>query len=414
MRLREYERRRLRRTGTDDATDASGQVVKPVSDALRTHLAQVPDKPGCYLFLDRFGNVIYVGKAKRLKRRVGSYFTPRAASDERTEKLVRNISDIRFVTTAGELDALLLEFRLIKLFKPLYNSQMKPDKPRPYLRVSASTDVYQTLSAVAEKLDDGAEYFDFFTDNSDIKRTLQLFAQVWALPRCGLADFSATRSTCIYRTIDGCLAPCVQATDADTYARAVAEALSLMHGRHVVILDELADQRDTAIEDLHFEQAASLNNLLEGLNQVIHRSHYRYHLPNTGQVMVLIRPHRTQEFSIFLVNDGFVFSRIDFGDAVPDAALPHILSEMAAADDAVANHRSSHIPTIDSLPDLSATIRQTLEDKPVLFHELYISASEEWLADCLTEVGADKRFVLLPEDSNQHQQVITEALETFC
>lgn len=342
--------------------------------ALSNKIKTAPREPGCYLFTDKYENIIYVGKAKNLRNRVKSYFTKAAAEDERTEELVPKIVDVEFRVVETELDALLLEYRLIKRFKPWFNSALKPDKQRPYLRI-APGDPYATLSVSVAMADDGADYYDFFTDTEDVKQALSLLCKVWGLPQCGQSSFARqAKSPCLYHSLDGCMSPCSGRADAALYATAIAEVGQLFNGKVPARQKALKQQMAQAAEELAFEQAASCKAQLEGLQRLQHKSRRRFHLPEQGAVLVLIRPHREAAFSAFHIVNGQVLRRADFPAKPETEAIAHFASALEHAGE----------PLADS----------------------------EWLAGCLLEVGADKQFVVLP-DKKTTAPVVEKAVGKF-
>ncbi len=355
-----------------------------MGETQRTALAEkvraAPQQPGCYLFTDRYGYIIYVGKAKNLRSRVKSYFTKAAAEDERTAELVPTIGDVEYQVTGSELDALLLEYRLIKQHKPWFNAQMKPDKRRPYLRIAAGTP-YATLSVSDAPGNDGATYYDFFTDEDDVKQALALLGRVWGLPQCGQRSFAGSRGPCLYHTLTGCMAPCSREPDEHQYAAVLAEVQLLFAGGRVPRVKVLKQEMAEAAAALAFERAAACKELLEGLQRLQHKSRRWFHLPEQGAALVLIRPHREKAFSVFSVVDGQVRRRADFPPAPDETSITAFAAAVAAA---------------DAAPPTTGAV---LEDS-------------EWLAGCLTEVVADKQFVLLP-DGKGAGRVAERAIKKF-
>ena len=326
-----------------------------MDDQLKEKVKNAPTAPGCYIFTDKYGYTVYVGKAKNLRNRVKSYFTKAAAEDERTAELVPRIVDVEFRVTGSELDALMLEFYLIKQHKPWFNSAMKADKQRPYLRISTESR-YPALSVATEKLDDGAAYYDCFTDEEDVKATLGLLGRVWKVPQCGAAVFNKAYSPCLYHSISGCYAPCTGKADPEACHAAVREIQRFLAGTRVRRLAELKNEMNARAAELEFEAAGQMKEQLDQLAHLQRKARKTYHFPDKGDVLVLIRPFRERAFSAFFVRDRVVWCRADFPDG-PDAGL---FSDFMAGWD-------SPEATVD-----------------------------EWVAGCLTEISADKVFLRLP------------------
>jgi excinuclease UvrABC nuclease subunit len=392
--------------------EALATEVLPYSE-LRERAKSAPDMPGCYLFYDALGNVIYVGKAKRLRNRVTSYFNPAALENERTAFLVRRIANLRFITTNCELDALLLEYQLIKSHKPWYNSQLKPDKPRPYLRL-AFVQPYPCLSIADEPDDDDALYYDCFTGTEDIKRTLVLLCRAWGIAQCDQQVFMRLKGPCIYRELDGCLAPCNGQVDQAEYHTRIKEVVKLLEGKKVRRLAELRRDLRFAVEDLDFELADNLQSLIDGLIQLRHKSHRRYHLPKSGLALILIRPYREKAFSAFLTSGCQAVFRIDF-PVQSDETL--VMQAAALLADVGRSIDSRQLDDIE-LPDTGITISVApeLDTVAVDSFNLYdvdlgadvfsmtgadaFSMTGAELASGLIEVLANKQFVLLPQSGD--------------
>lgn len=326
-----------------------------MDDRLKEKVRGAPELPGCYLFYDKYGYIVYVGKAKNLRNRVKSYFTRAAAEDERTAELVPKIVDVECRDTATELDALMLEYHLIKKHKPWFNSVMKADKLRPYLRITTDSR-YPALSVATEKLDDGAVYYDCFTDDEDVRATLGLLGRVWKTPQCGSFAFSKVSSPCIYHSITGCLAPCAGKADPKDYHAAVQEIQRFLGGARVQRLAELKLEMAERAEAMEYEAAGQIKRQLDQLALLQRKARKIHHYPENGNVLVLIRPFREHAFSAFLVRDGSVWCRADFPDG-PDAARLAVL--------------------IDAWGESE-------------------TSEGEWMAKCLTEISADKVFVPMP------------------
>lgn len=340
---------------------------------LRDKIKAAPSEPGCYLFMDKFGYIIYVGKAKNLKNRIKSYFSKAAAADERIAELVPKIVDVEYRVTVSELDALLLEFRLIKQHKPWFNSQLKPEKLRPYLRI-ATADPYATLSVSAQKMDDGAVYYDFFTDEEDVKATLNILCKTWGLPQCGQRSFIKKKSPCVYHTLDGCMAPCSGKPDAGHYANTIREVQRYLDGKPSGRVKALKQEMHAAADALEFEKAVSCKGLLECLQRIRHKSRRRFHLPEDGAALVLIRPFREKAFSAFCVQNGQVLVRIDYQSVPSDAMIADFVENM-----------SSQHNVVDE---------------------------DGLLASGLVEIMADKQIIVLPQ-GQRAMRIAAQAIRQF-
>lgn len=323
---------------------------------LAKKIAAAPKAPGCYLFYDYMGNIIYVGKAKLLYKRVKSYFTKTARTNEDMQIFLRKITHVEYHITASELDALMLEYRLIKKYKPWFNSQLKPDKLRPYLRLAPGAP-YATLSVAQSQCRDGAVYYNFFTDEEDVKSAIRLLGRVWGTPQCGLPSFKNVVHSCLYHSMGQCTAPCQNKADVSAYASAVEEIRQFLQGKPVAAMDALKTTMAASAENLNFEKAAECRELLNSLHILQRKCRKTYHLPKDKDSIIFIRPYREPSFSVFYAKEGVVLHRGDFSPETFEEMLPRFILQIQTGTPA-------------------------LEDG-------------EHLAACLTEILADKFFVPL-------------------
>ncbi len=338
---------------------------------LKDKIKNSPQAPGCYIFYDKRGFILYVGKAKNLRNRVRSYFTKAAAEDQRTEELVTRIHDVKFEITESELDALFEEYKLIKQHKPWHNSQMKADKKRPYLKISDDSP-YPSLTISEEKEQNDCIFYDFFTDDRDIDDKLDLICKVWGLPKCK-RTFGKTSAVCMYREIDECLAPCSGNADSDEYCQAIDDLKSFFDGGNSKIVSQIEIKMQDASKDLNFEKAAYYKDLLTSANLLQKKAKKRYHLPEKGKALALIRPHSEKTFSAFYIEDGVVIFRSNFVENPDDEAV------------------SAFVELVESRK-----------------YKIY---EHEWMAACLTEVIADKQIILLTENKKAYE--IAKSLAAF-
>lgn len=320
---------------------------------LREKIQAAPEKPGCYLYKDKMGNVIYVGKAKTLRNRVRSYF--RAGADERVQRLTQQIADVEYIVTETETDALLQEYRLIKRYKPWFNSQLKRDTPHPMIKLDRH-ERYATLSVVAERGVAKAKYFDCFHDEQDAKDTLAILQRAWKTPSCGKDNFGKTERACLNYHLGACMAPCAGKAGEEEYSWAIADIVRLFEGKRVSRMFQLEQEMQVCAEKLEYEKAAEIKKLLGELNLLQRKARKMFNFPAGRSVLVFLRAYREEEYSLFLVIDGVAQARGRFGAELDEAGL-----------------------------------RKFLEDV-----ESPIEPAMPWLADAIREVYADKLFELLP------------------
>ena len=262
------------------------------TDPIRGKGSELSHKPGVYLMKDRLGTVIYVGKARDLRKRVSQYFqsSRRMGWDVKFRALVDAIHDFDVHIVRGEAEALLLESRLIKQYKPRYNVSFRDDKRYLMLKINLN-DPIPRFTLTRLKTDDGARYFGPFPSGSALKRTLDLARHTFNLRGCKpLTPGKDDYKHCLYGHIEICSAPCVGKVTREQYRLQVDNACEFLSGKCVEMLDELNDAMNKAAEAQEYERAARLRDQIDAL-RITTRKTTRYHrLPN--QLPLGIDPNR--------------------------------------------------------------------------------------------------------------------------
>lgn len=237
----------------------------PISEEIRQKISDLPHKPGVYLMKDRFGRVIYVGKARSLRKRVSQYFHPsrRHGWDLKLNALVEAIATFDVHVVASESEALLLEGRLIKDLKPRYNVSFRDDKRFLLLKVNLS-DPIPRFTFTRYRNDDQSRYFGPFAHSGAARRTLDRLRQKFALRGCRpLQPDADDYKRCLYGHIDVCSAPCVGKISLEDYKERVAQACAYLEERAGEMITELEEEMRQAAESLDFERAASLRDAIK-------------------------------------------------------------------------------------------------------------------------------------------------------
>ena len=233
-----------------------------------------PRSPGVYLMKDDAGRVIYIGKAKNLRARAGSYFLNAAAVDSRTALLVQEIRDIDFLLAESEVDALLMEARLIKDILPKYNRDLRDGKTCPYLEIHTREE-FPRVEITRQPCDRGTKLFGPFTNSRGLRGALQVLQKIFKFRTCSLAiaeDDPRWRwfRPCLLASIRQCTAPCNLRISKEDYRKSIDRLQQFMEGKKKVLLDEMRQEMTTASKQLQFEEAARLRDeihLLETLNE---------------------------------------------------------------------------------------------------------------------------------------------------
>src|SRR5215208_2619396 len=199
--------------------------------------------PGVYLMRDAHGNVIYVGKAMRLRDRVRSYFQSTRGMDPKTRELVSHIVDFEVIRTDTPTEALILENELIKRYQPKYNVMLKDSKTYPYLKIT--NEEWPRIISTRRIVDDGGRYFGPYTSAGLAYRTLNLLNRLFPYRKCE-KKITGNDEVCLYYHMHQCLAPCISATDHETYMRAIESAALFLNGRGDEILEPLEEEMQQA------------------------------------------------------------------------------------------------------------------------------------------------------------------------
>ncbi len=230
-------------------------------EALRAKLALIPERPGCYLMKNQEGVVIYVGKAKVLRNRVRSYFS--GSHDAKTQRLVAHIADFEYIVTDTVAEALVLECNLIKHHTPYYNIMLRDDKTYPYIKITREE--HPRLEIVRKVQKDRAAYFGPYPNGGAAAETKRLLDRLCPLRKCKRLK----TKVCLYYHIGQCLAPCEFSVKEQTYVEIVKEITDFLHGGHQAVTSELERKMQLEAQQMHFERAAELRDLIAQIGRVM-------------------------------------------------------------------------------------------------------------------------------------------------
>jgi excinuclease ABC subunit C len=233
---------------------------------IEAYLKTLPDAPGVYRMLNDKGDVLYVGKAKSLKKRVSSYARGMVHSD-RLMRMIADTAEMIFVTTASEIEALLLESNLIKRLKPRYNVSYRDDKSFPNILLREDHPFPQLLKHRGAKSTKGV-YFGPFASAGAVTRTLNTLQRAFLLRSCSDSVFESRTRPCLLFQIKRCSAPCVGRVDEAGYRELVREAEEFLNGKSRAVQDELARQMNIASDQLDFEAAARFRDRIKAMSHI--------------------------------------------------------------------------------------------------------------------------------------------------
>jgi excinuclease ABC subunit C len=241
--------------------------LKP--ESLKEIITNLPEKPGIYKYFDTTDTLLYIGKAKNLKKRVSSYFTKQHFENRKTEVLVSKIIRIEFTVVKTEIDALLLESSLIKEFKPRYNVSLKDDKSFPVIRVT--NERFPKIYAMRNPIKDGSEYFGPYSSPYVMRIVLDLVKQLYPIRNCNYVLSEKNIEThkfkvCLEYQIGNCRGACEGLETEQEYMESIRSIKNVLRGNLAEVKNHLKDQMLRASSDLRFEQAALFKDKLERLN----------------------------------------------------------------------------------------------------------------------------------------------------
>lgn len=361
-----------------------------VSDHIRKKVSALPHKPGVYLMKDRFGTVIYVGKARDLRKRVSQYFHPsrRMGWDLKFNALVEAIHDFDVHTVRSEPEALLLESRLIKEFHPRYNVSFRDDKRFLMLKINLNDPIPNFVFTRLRK-DDGARYFGPFSNSGALRNTLALVRKQFNLRGCraftpGEADYKH----CLYAHLKYCTAPCIGNVTREQYLEQVGAACEFLQGQCREMKDQLEVEMRKAAQAQEYEKAADLRDLIHDLEQTTKRTEKFERVPYTlpmaidperdlaslAEVLGLLAPpHRIEGFDISNISGTFaVASLVSFKNGRPDRA----------------NYRRFKIKTVEGQDDFASMAEVVKRRYTRLLKE----------GGRPTEVGSDEGGEAIPQE----------------
>lgn len=234
-------------------------------------LRHLPTSPGVYVFKDRKGEILYIGKAVSLRSRVRSHFAVDAATSIKNHEMVRRIGDVDTIVVGSEAEALLLEANLIKAHQPRFNIRLRDDKRYPYIKVTVQ-EPFPRVYVTRRLENDGARYFGPYTDVGAMRQALEVIKRLYTVRSCRYdLPHDAPSRPCLDYHIGRCQAPCVGLQSAESYGVMVGEMLDVIGGRTEGVRRRVAREMSQSADTLDFERAATLRDVLAGLDNIERR-----------------------------------------------------------------------------------------------------------------------------------------------
>jgi excinuclease ABC subunit C len=294
-------------------------------DVIRERVKTLPNQPGVYRMLNPRGDVLYVGKARDLKKRVTSY-TQAGRLALRLQRMVAETTSMEFVATHTEVEALLLEANLIKRFLPRYNVLLRDDKSFPYIVITGDHEIPQIAKHRGARNRPG-EYFGPFASAGAVNRTIVALQRAFLLRNCSDSMFSARTRPCLQYQIKRCSAPCVNRIAPADYAELVREARDFLTGKSREIQDRLALEMREASDALDFERAARLRDRIQALTQIQSRQDINLAGVEEADVIAAFQQGGQTCIQVFFFrNHGNYGNRAYFPSHDKTAELPEIMA----------------------------------------------------------------------------------------
>ena len=281
-----------------------------MSNELKEKLQILPDLPGVYLMKNERGTVIYVGKASSLRDRVRSYFHKSASLSPRIEAMVQHITDIEWMVTGSDLEALILENNLIKKYKPRYNVILRDDKNYPFLRLSVE-DNFPRITVVRRIKQDGALYFGPYVPAGAMRETLKIIKRVFPLATCKIDLNRQYERPCLEYEIGRCIGPCVGGVTEVGYKKVVRDVKLFLEGKDRELLRTMRMRMHEESDRLNFEEAAKIRDRIFSIVKVMERQRIVSADVNDIDVIGIAREGHSADIQVLFFRGGMLVGRKD-------------------------------------------------------------------------------------------------------
>jgi excinuclease ABC subunit C len=303
---------------------------EPLSAAAPPHfdakvfVDSLPGRPGVYRMLDGEGQILYVGKARNLKNRVGSYFLP-SNVQPKVQALIAKTANMEVTITNSETEALLLEYNLIKKHRPRFNVVLRDDKSFPYLHLETQHE-FPRLNFYRGSRKEPGKYFGPYPSAGAVRDTLQQLQKLFRIRNCDDAYFANRSRPCLQYQIQRCTAPCVSLVSKEAYARDVNAAIKVLEGRNDEVSEDLGRRMDAAAERLDFEEAATLRDQLAKLKVIQAQQIVTAGADHDADVIAIAAANGEYCVALMFVRAGRSLGSTTFFPKAPFAELPEVLA----------------------------------------------------------------------------------------
>lgn len=278
---------------------------------IQENLKLLPEKPGVYIHKDALGQIIYVGKAVSLRRRVRQYFQSKKNMPEKVKSMVEHIEEFEYIITDSEMEALILECNLIKKYKPKYNILLRDDKTYPYIKVTMR-DRFPRVLKTRRVTDDGSRYFGPYSDAGAVNEIIDLLDSVYMLKRCSASSFSDDFRPCLNYHIEQCRGICNGKVTQEEYATVIEKVLDFLKGHNKPVIEMLEQKMQEAAAKLDFEKAAEYRDRITDVKTIGEKQ--KVVLSSAGDMDLLLTANRSSGAYVilFYVRGGKLSGRDSF------------------------------------------------------------------------------------------------------
>ena len=278
---------------------------------IKEELKKLPDSPGVYIHKDEFGQVIYVGKAISLKKRVRQYFQSPANQTAKTRELVKHIAEFEHINTASEMEALVLECNLIKKYQPKYNILLRDDKTYPYIKLTLGEE-YPRVLKCRKVVNDGSKYFGPYASNGAVNEIIGLLNSVYSLKRCNTQVFGEGFKPCLNYHIHQCRGLCTGNVSKEEYMETIDEVTAFLSGKNRDLRSRLEEKMKKASEEMRFEDAAKVRDQVAAIDTISEKQRVVLSKPENLDILMPVNGLSGNHILLFTVRDGRLSGRESF------------------------------------------------------------------------------------------------------
>lgn len=286
---------------------------------IKEELKKLPDSPGVYLHKDEFGQIIYVGKAISLKKRVSQYFQSSRNHSPKTVDMVKHIKEFEYINCGSEMEALILECNLIKKYKPKYNILLRDDKTYPYIKVTLNEDFPRVIKT-RRLVNDGSKYFGPYADVTSVNIIIDLLNSMYALKRCKTLSFNKSFKPCLNYHIHQCQGLCTGNVTREEYKVSVDKALEFLSGKTGELVRLIKDEMNAASDEERYEDAAIYRDYLYAIEALSEKQRVVLSSPENIDVVLVEEGFSGCHALLFTVREGKLSGRESFflGDGIKE------------------------------------------------------------------------------------------------